>query len=52
MKFSFEVEKNGNWSFIDAEVSQEGNKLGTTVYCKPTFSGVCTHFHGVFTYYK
>ena len=31
-------------SFLDVEVSQEGNNFATTVYCKPTFSGVYTHF--------
>ena len=31
-------------SFPDVEVSREGNKFVTTVYRKPTFSGVYTHF--------
>ena len=44
MKFSFEEEKNGKLSFLDVEVSREGNKFATTVYRKPTFSGVYTHF--------
>ena len=44
MKFSFEEEKNGKLSFLDVEVSREGNKFATTVYYKPTFSGVYTHF--------
>ena len=43
MNFSFEEEKNGNLSFPDVEVSQEGNKFAITVYCKPTFSGVYMH---------
>ena len=43
MKFSFE-EKNVKLSFLDVEVSPEGNKFATAVYCKPTFSGVYTHF--------
>ena len=44
MKFSFEKKKNGNFSFLDVEVSREGNKFATAVYRKPTFSGVYTHF--------
>ena len=44
MKFSFEEEKNGKLPFLDVEVSREGNKFVTSVYRKPTFSGVYTHF--------
>ena len=44
MKFSFEEENNGKLSFLDAEVSREGNKSVTTVYCKPIFSVVYMHF--------
>ena len=44
MKFSFEEEKKGKLSFLDAKVSREGNKFATTVYHKPTFSRVYTHF--------
>ena len=44
MKFYFEEKKKGKLSFLDAELSREGNKFATTVYRKPTFSGVYTHF--------
>ena len=44
MKLSFEEEKNGKLSFLDVEVSRKGNKFATTVYRKPTFSRVYTHF--------
>ena len=44
MKFFFEEEKNGELSILDVEVSQEGNKFPNTVYRKPGFSGVYTHF--------
>ena len=37
--------KKGNLSFLDVEMSREGNKFITTVYRKPTFSGVYTYFH-------
>ena len=42
MSFSFEQEKNGK--FLDVEVSREKGKFVTTVYRKPTFSGVYTNF--------
>ena len=44
MSFSFEQEKNGKFSFLSIDVSQEKEKFVTTVYRKPTFSGVYTHF--------
>ena len=31
-------------SFLDIEISPENGKFVTTVYRKPTFSGVYTHF--------
>ena len=40
MSFSFEQEKNGKLSFLDIEVSWEKGKSVTTIYRKPTFSGV------------
>ena len=43
MSFSFEEEKNGKMSFLDVEISRENGKFVTTVYRKPTFSGVYTH---------
>ena len=42
--FSFEQVKNGKLSFHDIEVSWEKGKFVTTVYSKPTFSGLYTHF--------
>ena len=48
MKFSFEEEKNGKFSFLDVEVSQERNKFATTVYRKPIFSGAYRHFDSFF----
>ena len=48
MKFSFEEEKTGKLSFLDVVVSREGNKFATTVYHKPTFSGVYMHFDSFF----
>ena len=44
MSFSFEEEKNGKTSFLDVEISWESSKFVTTIYQKPTFIGVYTHF--------
>ena len=44
MSFSFEQEKNGKLSFLDVEISREKGKFVTTIYRKPTFSGVYNHF--------
>ena len=44
MSFSFEEEKNGKISLLDVKISREKGKFLTTVYRKPTFSGVYTHF--------
>ena len=43
MSFSFELEVNGKLSFLDVEVSRQQGKFVTTVYRKPTFSGMYTH---------
>ena len=53
ISFTFEQEKNGKLSFLDIEVSREKGKFVTTVYRKPTFSGVYTHFESFLpTIYK
>ena len=53
MSFSFEQEKNGKLTFLDVEVSREKGKFVKTVYRKPTFSGVYTHFESFLaTIYK
>ena len=43
IKFTFEVEKN-NFSFLDVKICRENNKFTTSVFRKPTFSGVFTNF--------
>ena len=51
MSFSFEQEKNGKLSFLD--VSREKGKFVTTVYRRPTFSGMYTHLESFLpTVYK
>ena len=43
-KFTSEIEENGSLSILDIKISCENNKFGTSVYRKPTFSGVFTNF--------
>ena len=35
---------NNSLSFLDIKIVRENNKFTTSVYCKPTFSGVFTNF--------
>ena len=42
--FSFDQAKSGKLSFLDIDTSREKGKFVTTVYRKPTLSGVYTHF--------
>ena len=44
MSFSFEQEINDKLSLPDLEVSPQQGRFVTTVYRKPTFFGVYTHF--------
>ena len=44
MKFTFEIEKQDTFSFLDIKICRENDKITTSVYRKPTFSGVFTNF--------
>ena len=44
IKFTFEVEKNINFAFLEVKICRENNKFTTSVFRKPTFSGVFTNF--------
>ena len=44
IKFTSEIKENGSLSFLDIKISHENNKFVTSVYPKPTFSGVFTNF--------
>ena len=44
MKFTFEKEQNKCFNFLDVKVIRENNVFTTSVYCKPSFSGVYMHF--------
>ena len=39
-----ETEKENNLSFLDVELIHEQGKFRTTIYRKPTFSGVYSNF--------
>ena len=43
MSFTIESEKQNRISFLDVQISREDKTFTTSVYRKPTFSGVCTH---------
>ena len=44
IKFTSEIEENGSLSFLDITITRENNKFVTSVYRKPTFSGIFTNF--------
>ena len=44
ISFTFEVEKEGSFPFLDVNISRDKNKFVTSVYRKSTFSGVYTNF--------
>ena len=48
MSFSMETEKENKLSFLDVEVIREQGKFTTTIYQKPTFSGVYSNFESFY----
>ena len=44
LKFTFEVEQNNSFSCLDVKICRENDRFTTSIYRKPTFSGVFTHF--------
>ena len=44
MSFSMETEGQNKFSFLDIEVIRKQGKFSTTIYCRPTFSGVYCNF--------
>ena len=45
IKFSCKDEKDNKISFLDISISRNNNALETSIFCKSTFSGVCTNFN-------
>ena len=44
IKVTSEIGENSSLSFLDIKISRENNKFVTSIYRKPTFSGVFTNF--------
>ena len=44
MSFSMETKKENKLSFLDVEIIRKQEKFTTTIYRKPTFSGVYSNF--------
>ena len=44
MKFTFEKEQSNCLNFLDVKVIREDNVFTTSIYRKPSFSGVYAHF--------
>ena len=44
MSFTIESEKQNRMSFLDVQIIREDKRFTTSLYHKPTFSGVYTHF--------
>ena len=43
-RFTSEIENENSISFLDIRIRRDNNTFTTSVYYKPTFSGVCTNF--------
>ena len=44
IKFTSEIDENNSISFLDIKINRDNNRSLTSVYRKPTFSGVFTNF--------
>ena len=44
MSFTMERQKKNKMSFLDIAIIHEDKTFTTSAYCKPTFSGIYTHF--------
>ena len=45
ISFSSELEKDGRRPFLDIEITRSNGRFSTSVYRKPTFTGLFTNFH-------
>ena len=43
--FTAEMDRDGKLPFLDIDISCSESKFATSVYCKPTFTGLFTNFH-------
>ena len=46
IKFTFKVEHNNYFSFLYVKLCRENDRFTTSIYRKPKFSGVFSHFDG------
>ena len=44
LKFTFDLEQNNSFSFLDVKITHRSNGFSTSVFRKGTFSGVFTNF--------
>ena len=44
LKFTSESENDNSFSFLDIKITRHNQQFKTSVYRKPTFSGVFTHY--------
>ena len=44
LKFTSEAENDNSFSFLDIKITHHNQQFKTSVYSKPTFSGVFTHY--------
>ena len=44
INFTYELEQNGRLPFLDMMIDRNDGKIKTSVYRKPTFTGIYTHF--------
>ena len=51
MSFIIEPEKSNKMSSLGVQIIRDDKTFTTSVYRKPTFSGVYTHFDSFFTIY-
>ena len=45
--FTAEIERDGKLPFLDIDISRSESKFATSVYRKPTFTGLFTNFHSL-----
>ena len=45
ISFTSELEKDGKLPFLDVDITRSNGKFSTSVYRKPTFTGLFTNFH-------
>ncbi len=45
ISFTSELEKDGKLPFLDVDITRSNGKFSTSIYRKPTFTGIFTNFH-------